>query len=496
MMKMNRYRAFSVAVLTGWLLMTGCSETELQGVILDEDIADPALMVALARGSNSEVTDIWAVGVGYHYDVLSSTDDFLNDGTANGEIELTTSDFSDRQIDDAWNQGMEGAWAGLNAIRIMGEAFDDQTFQTSPLVARMFINSGLSERLIGDAYCEAVYNFGPDGGFLLPGPGVYDPSVIVPRDSIFQRMATVMQLGLEQAERAIAAGVPTPDGDSGFDPMRLRTLAHGGLAQAHMAMASLGRDPANNWSLAVQHAKEVPTDFVFVDIHDALVEINELWDITWDNDDVTMWGAFENGRLVGTPATAMWEDDPRVSVTHCGDFADPSAGIGSSIVDNNACSPNSDHRAESNQVPDWAPDKYADRGDDVPMVKGTEMRLIEAEAALVAGNLGEFTNQVNQVRSFYGLDDIAMPSSVGTFEWPNAEDDAWSILDRERYLTLWLEGRRAFDLSRWNHPFLTEGVSLIPRHDERITGSRAFSCIPIPLGECNLNTQLTCENLR
>ena len=33
----------------------------------------------------------------------------------------------------------------------------------------------------------------------------------------------------------------------------------------------------------------------------------------------------------------------------------------------------------------------------------------------------------------------------------------WDILDRERHLTLWLEGRRLWDLHRWNHPHLNGG---------------------------------------
>ena len=495
-MNYTRVRPVLVALACGALASMGCSETEIQGVTLDTDLNTEALMLPLARGSNSELTDVWAVGNGYHYDVLSSTDDFLNDGTANGEIELSTSDYGDRtRAGNAWNQALEASWAGLQAAARMAEVLDEATFNSSPLVARVYLNSGLAERMLGDAFCEAAYNFGPSGGFLLPGSGEFDSSRPVPRDSIFQRSATILQLGLEAAERAVAAGSETPDNDPLFDPQRLVYVAHGGLAQAYMAMASLGRDPAANWALAVQHAQQVPIDFVESSSHHELVERNELWDITWNNDDVTMWGAVINGEVVGTPATALWESDPRVDVTHCGDFADPSAGIGSSIINNRACAPNRDHRAESNDVPDWAPNKYDEEGSDVEMVTGTEMVLIEAEAALVAGNLTLFTEHINELRDHYGLTPIAEPATAGSLEWPNAEDDAWSILDRERYLELWLEGRRAFDLSRWDHPWYSEGKALIPRHAARLTGPRPFTCYPIPNAECNLNPDLNCPQL-
>lgn len=487
--------ALAVVLLAVAAASSGCSETELQGVITDDDLNTPELMISLVRGSNSEVTDVWAVGSGYWWSVLSGTDDWLNDGTASSEEEVSVSDFRERQIADPWNQGMEASWSGLKAVDRMQEVLDPENFERSPLVARAYINAGYGERLLGDAYGEAAYGFGLGGGFLLEGELTYDNSVVVPRDSIFQRAATFFQLGLEYAERALSAGVEAPDGDPLFDPQRLVWAAHGGLAQAHMALASLGRDPDQNWDLAVQHAQQVPIEFVEYSHHHELVEINEAWDWTWDNDDITVWGAVIDGTLYGTPATALWEDDPRISVTHCGDFADPSAGIGSEIVDNEVCSPDDDYRAESNDVPDWAPDKFDEEGSDVAMVRGTEMMLIRAEAAMVDGALGTFTNRVNDVRNFYGADPINEPSSVGEFEWPNAEDDARSILDRERYLTLWLEGRRAFDLARWDHPWYTEGHSLLPRHADLIQGARLFNAIPIPDEECTLNEGLDCPVL-
>ena len=63
--------------------------------------------------------------------------------------------------------------------------------------------------------------------------------------------------------------------------------------------------------------------------------------------------------------------------------------------------------------------------------------------------------------------------------------DALQILDRERYATLWMEGRRLFDLDRWDSPFLNGGW---------IVGSAALTnrlrCMPIPKIECQLNPNL------
>jgi hypothetical protein len=139
------------------------------------------------------------------------------------------------------------------------------------------------------------------------------------------------------------------------------------------------------------------------------------------------------------------------------------------------------------------PNKYDDIGSDIEYFVGTEAPLILAEVALRRDqNLASFTSHINTTREFYGADPIGIPSAVGDLEWPNEEDDAWSILDRERYLTLWLQTRRQYDLRRWNHPFLTDDPynALIPRHDNRYQGPRYNQCFPIAQSECNTNTLL------
>ncbi|MGH7481266.1 MAG: RagB/SusD family nutrient uptake outer membrane protein [Longimicrobiales bacterium] len=503
MMLDKRHQLPAVLLVAVCVGMAGCSETDIQGVVLEEDLNDPDLMPALVRGVNSELTDAWALprnNGGYLFEILSATDDFVNDRTDQDFINLTISAFHDREVEDAWNQSLEASWAGLRAVERMRLVFDEETFNTSPLVARAYIVSGMGERTLGDAYREGVFQFGPNGGFLLPGEQEFDNSQIVSRDSIFQRVATLFELGLGFAERALAAGVPTPDDDPLFDPQRLVYTAHGGAAQAYMAMASLGRNPAENWDLAVQHAREVPTDHVESIIHHEDVEDNAFRELTWDDEgeEATLWGALIDGQVFGTPALALWPDDPRVSVTHCGDFETPptfaDGDIQGEVVDNEVDDCDR-FITETDTYPVWVSNKYDEDGSDIPFITGTEMRLIEAEAALVRGDLGEFTNQVNQVRAFHGADPILPPTTVGEFEWPNAEDDARSILDRERYLTLWLEGRRAFDLARWDHPWITEGHALTPRHRALLNGPRPFEAHPIPESECNINGELNCPVL-
>jgi hypothetical protein len=116
------------------------------------------------------------------------------------------------------------------------------------------------------------------------------------------------------------------------------------------------------------------------------------------------------------------------------------------------------------------------------------MRLIQAEAAMNAGDYAAFATAINHIRALNGMADIVAPTEVGTLVFPMDianTTSAAQVLDRERYATLWLEGRRLFDLDRWDHPFLDGnwivGGAAIPSR---------LSCMPIPKIECQLNPNL------
>ncbi|MGH7574309.1 MAG: RagB/SusD family nutrient uptake outer membrane protein [Longimicrobiales bacterium] len=471
--------------------MAGCAETAIVGSILNEDVEeDVGLLLNLTRGSNSEVEDIFGVGNGYKWVVLSASDDLLNDGTTAAEERFSTGTWDRSSVEDIWEQGGEGIWAGLKVVNNAMGVLSEEEFTTSPLVARGYLNAAHSERIMGDAFCQLAYGFDHTGGPELQnlGSSTFDAGP-VGKDSTYKRMATFAELAVAQAERAVAAGVENPvnEGvlsDGHFDPERLRFASHAAAAQAYHALASLGVEPEVNWDLAVQHALEVPTDFVEVVIHQqGVAELNQLWNISWNNDDVTLWSAPDDTRpegFIGTPATFFWGDDPRVDVQDC-------------TVDPTGCNDNFGGVSEGEEFPLWVPLKYPDNSADHEMVTGTEALLIQAEEALVRRqDLGTFYDLVDEVRAFHGASPTERPMVVGDFEWPNAQDDAMSILDRERYLTMWLEGRRLFDLHRWNHPFLTNNEALMPRIDELLAmGVTRGSCMPIAESECSLNPNVS-----
>jgi hypothetical protein len=67
------------------------------------------------------------------------------------------------------------------------------------------------------------------------------------------------------------------------------------------------------------------------------------------------------------------------------------------------------------------------------------MRLIEAEAKLVAGDVGGAMTQLNLHRVALGLTPWTAANAT----------EAWTALKRERGIELWLEARRLGDFRRW-----------------------------------------------
>ncbi len=500
----------ALALVVGLLASYGCSETALTGFVDDTEIQDPDVVVFAALGIAREHNDlVYAQGDGWYRQYMG-VDEIVHDGASASETEASIGDFRDRRANFWYEQAHEALWASYKVVELASLQFDTDRFEKTPIVARAWLNAGWSERFLGDIMCETVYQYGPFGGFNLGGLSdgrEYQRGVLAGQDSIFQRMAYAMEQAIAQSDRALAAGeVPNPADEEYFDPMNIRTHAYAGLAQARVALASLGVDPAANYQAAAAAAANVPNsaeEFIATttDLRD-----NEHYDISWGNDDFTAWGGEINGELWGSPAMYLRDgpNDPRVQVAKCADFGTTTGPFAdlfrtSNIVqgpDYSECRA-VDSRIDTESVwPKWNPrrESWGEEYGFFNIYRGTEMRLIEAEAALNRGDLAAFTTAINDARAAHGLDPITEPTAVGELEFPNAQDDAWSILDREYLLDGWLEGRRMFHLNRWNHPYVRDNLTMQPEHVGRVMDRMA--CHPLGQNECNLNPEIDCPVLR
>lgn len=135
----------------------------------------------------------------------------------------------------------------------------------------------------------------------------------------------------------------------------------------------------------------------------------------------TEWGTFYEGYYRGSKALVAG-GDPRVRW-------DTTALLGDAAV-----------AKFGGRVPFWPERKYASESAPINLSSGWEMRLIEAERALVSNDAPTAVNKLNLRRTNLGLPIYDNTVTV---------DSAWTLLKTERGLELWLEARRLGDLRRW-----------------------------------------------
>jgi len=115
--------------------------------------------------------------------------------------------------------------------------------------------------------------------------------------------------------------------------------------------------------------------------------------------------------------------------------------------------------------------KYTSLGSAVPLVKGAEMLLLRAENALRNNDIAGMTTLVNQARALYaGVAAVTAPATTAA---------AWTLLQAERGSVTWLEGRRLWDLRRWN----AQGTNSF------LTGRS--KCVPVSTNELAANPNLS-----
>lgn len=115
--------------------------------------------------------------------------------------------------------------------------------------------------------------------------------------------------------------------------------------------------------------------------------------------------------------------------------------------------------------------KYPTLTSPINLVSGWEMRLIEAEVKLIAGDLDGALTSINGRRTALALAPVTATSLA----------EGWAALKRERGIELWLEGRRLGDLRRWaalNRPGALDPKEEIPGRD---------LCFATPLSEKQTN---------
>jgi hypothetical protein len=297
-----------------------------------------------------------------------------------------------------FNQGIirpdlvNGIWGAMHRSRWVAEAGIERMktvleagFNTNNLSARAYIYAGLANRMLGELMCDAVYDGGPVEDY---------------------------KTHFARAETQFTSAITIANSLTGAIRDSLLRVAYGGRASV--------RAWQGKWTEAVADAQNVPTSYVF----NAFFSTNT----GAENNDLV----FEtNNRLEYTVYSTQWATvfkDPRVPW----DTVKTSGGA----VQN----------GQNGRTPFFRQKKLVGLGADIPLVKGTEMLMLRAEAALRANDVPGAMTLINQQRAFYSTTANPLPAITGI----TTAAEAWPILQKERGAVVWLENRRLWDLRRWN----------------------------------------------
>jgi len=248
------------------------------------------------------------------------------------------------------------------------------------------------------------------------------------------------------------ADLPHTENFARADSMFTRAIAIGGASnQTAIVTAAYGgrasvRAWMGQWDQAAADAAQVPTSFVYKTTFSTAYN-NDFWYET-------------NTRREFSLYNSMWAavtEDPRAP------WDAPLDSKGQPI------------RGQDGQTIFYHQLKYNDPTDDVPLTHGAEMRVLQAEAALRSGDYATAEGFLNQARAKWNM----APMTLST-----VPADAWATLRFERYATLWLEGRRLWDLRRWK----ADGA---PKEDPFDQGRDL--CFPISQSEQRANPQVKAQ---
>jgi hypothetical protein len=315
---------------------------------------------------------------------------------------------------DLWGTIQRARWVAESGIERMQPVLGEG-FATNALSARAYIYAGLANRLAGENLCEAVIDGGP---------------------------AEDSKVYFTRAEADFTQAITIANTLTGSLKDSLLRVAYGGRASVRAAQGK--------WTEAVIDAPLVPTSYVFVAPFstNTTAENNGLVTETTDRSEYTVYNS--QWAQVFKDARVPWDT---IKTT------------------NGAIAVGQDGR-----TPFFRQRKYVNKGSDVPLVKGTEMLLIRAEAALRSNDVAGAMTLINQERAFYSTAAAPLPALTAT-----TAADAWRILQKERGAVLWLETRRLWDLRRWNAEPAPIQNTFLNNRDK---------CVPISQNEIQSNPNL------
>lgn len=420
------------ALVAGAAGCHGLLEVESPGQIADADLNTPTAVPGIVAGMANRLSNAMATigGNMIVYPALVSGEMFHGGSYAWDEdpVGYTTPD--DGYLGGTWGAIQVARWvAEAGLVRMYSDSvLGADAFAKSVYVSRAYMLAALANRTLGENFCTGVI----DGGEAQSSQVYFDRA-------------------MHQADSAIIIGNAAGSGAANY------------VKGAYGVRASL-KAWAGDWAGAAADAQQVtPATFVLVAALQTPSPDNNFWFETHSRNEYTVYNTF-----MSDSAYAVKEnmDGPAWRTTHVNDArakwkkllnADGTQKVG-----------------QNGYTPAYQQNKYDVQTEPVPLVKGTEMLVLRAEAALrqATPDIAGAYALLNQARAVKTMANLAVAPDIAT---------AWKDLHYERATTVWLEGRHLWDATRWYN-------ETGPSHSEAMAGRD--QCLPVSLSEINSNLKL------
>jgi hypothetical protein len=318
--------------------------------------------------------------------------------------------------------------------------------QPAAYQAQMFASSAFAAVMLGETFCNGIPLLSRvEGSEVIGG----DPLTV---DSVFR-------VAVAEADSALAnLGPATP---AAADSTRLVTL-YGNFARIVKARAlvNLGRYAE---AAALVPTTVVPTGYIYQATHSVNTTDNQNWSL---NTSARRYSVPDregvNGQpwVTGTIGTSTTVD-PRVGAR---------AGTGARAV------------SFDNETAFFEQRVYNDRAAPTTIASGIEARMIEAEAALAAGNTVTFLSKLNDARASRTTTPLLTPLTL-----PATTAGQVDLLFRERAFWMYGTGHRLGDLRRLIRQYSRGAETVFPTGAYHKGGGRYGTRVnlPIPFDETN-----------
>jgi hypothetical protein len=315
-----------------------------------------------------------------------------------------------------------------DALRLHDPTPDEET----PDVGEMLSLAGFSYVYFGEDFCSGV-----------PASRLIGDTIAFGKP---QTTAETFDTAIARFNEALAdPGVQTPSEGHEEDALAISYLASVGKGRALLNQG--------DFAGAAAAVAAVPTDFVYASEHSAAPA--RLQNAIYNYSTGFLWSLSDQEGCsihVGTGCTGVGlpfrtANDPRVP------FEDPEdVGLDGS-------------------TPQFTLLKYGSNDADVPVADGIEARLIEAEAALRAQDLGGMNDILNALRDLQGLAPLPVPGSF---------DEGVDQLFSERAFWLFATGHRLGDLRRLIREYSRNQADVFPS-GSYVKGGSYGTDVNIPL---------------